>query len=67
MKAHEARVMLEQGDLALKIEKLKKFLGSGAADTVRSEELILLQVQLLVMTAYSQILSERIKLFTGED
>lgn len=58
MEDYQIRVVQEQSDLQIKIDKLSKFLHSGIQ--VRAEERQLLEEQLQHMRAYSTVLLKRI-------
>jgi len=65
MEAHQLRVVQEKEDLDDKINKLTTFTTqSDIFKTLDSDEKVLLNLQLLVMTQYSDILGRRIQAFS---
>lgn len=61
--SHQQRVILEQGELNDKIEKLNSFLDASIFATLETAEQIRLQRQLTAMINYRDILLERIAAF----
>lgn len=61
--AHQLRVVEEKKDLDEKLNKLTEFKGTKTFDELPAEERVLLMKQSHVMTAYSLVLGQRIKLF----
>jgi hypothetical protein len=59
MEAYRVRLREEKAELDAKIEKLKNFIGPGVYHTLEDHDKYLLRRQLLVMTEYSDILSQR--------
>lgn len=56
-----SRIIEEKAELDLKIEKLEKFIDSHEYIPVESDEKQRLSLQLIAMTRYSFILSERLE------
>lgn len=60
MKPHQLRVIEEQKDLQIKLDKLRDFLEKGKPENIDSNEWYLLDKQFGAMCKYNEILKERI-------
>jgi len=63
MQPHQERVLIEKAELDDKCLKLNSFINGETYKTLNSIEQSLLTKQLAAMTAYSEILEERITTF----
>ncbi len=63
MQPHQQRVVDEQKELSLKLEKLRDFLETDTYKSLPKQEQDLLSLQSQVMSVYVNLLGERISLF----
>jgi hypothetical protein len=57
---HVERLIIERRDLAIRMDKLKAFIGTDTFNTLPVEEQVDMRYQLLIMDVYSDILGRRI-------
>lgn len=60
MSEYQDRVIEEETELSIKIDKLDKFRGTDTYGSLDKEEQVLMDLQLLYMKAYRDVLSRRI-------
>ncbi len=66
LKPHEQIVVIEKQELDAKMAKLLSFSETDTFTRLSAQERNLIREQLLVMTAYSNILQQRIEIFRSE-
>ena len=63
MQEYQKRVVDERDELELKAGKLMGFMATGAFKTLDVDEQVRMKLQLKFMTAYWEVLNERIRAF----
>lgn len=64
MKAYQSRVLAEKAELDIKIERLREFITGGTFGELCGDEQRWLRRQEAIMGLYSDVLDERIRMFS---